>query len=621
MRPFGAVFGGRSDDLAQPPGAMSGLSFKKNPRPGQAAAIKAAKDLGRSQLIAQLPTGYGKTFTAASIYAALQEQGRVNRLLYLVPSTGQLDQFVRDGSGDMLDAGVAGSPHVCDVAFTGAAQAVKQHRNGTHQVFACTIQALSSARVGAIIRELMSTGLWMICVDECHHYALECTWGQSVLTLPRQFLLAMSATPFRPGDDAAFGSPDVTVPYRQAVGEGAVKPLVCHSYEYRVDALEENGEVTSYTITDITEKAGSENPDKIEKIFREMRWSPKYISPLVEAPIERMMLHRLETGHRKLQVLFGAMCCSHAQLVCAQIKAHVDSLYPGQLTVDWVGTGENGRSDGENRAILKRFCPDKVDGRRRPEDIDLDILVHVGMAGEGLDTIYVSDVVHLNRASLNNSNRQENGRAARFLEGVTGVIHADSSSDFHAFVGPDIEHSFDHNDLSEVDDEDEATTDGGGDQEIGELPEEPQIRIYDMQCIRIIKGEVEVMAKAMLSVGQWDDSLLADERFMQSAEQAYFKMKQRELEQFNERSIVEQWKEKVGAATGLVTSRAIKVIYGSKGRLPATMAGELKKRINSRKKREVGAVDQDVNLLRRHYQWLQQLEQELIKGEVPQWLL
>ena len=129
------------------------------------------------------------------------------------------------------------------------------------------------------------------------------------------------------------------------------------------------------------------------------------------------------------------------------------------------------------------------------------------------------------------------------------------------------------------------------------------------------------MAKAMLSVGKWDESLLSDERFMKSAEQAYLNMKRQELEQFNERSIVEQWKEKVGAATGLVTSRAIKVIYGSKGRLPATIAGELKKRINSRKKRELGGVDQDVNLLRRHYQWLQQLEQELIKGEVPQWLL
>lgn len=600
---------------------MSGLSFRKDPRPGQAAAIKAAKDQARNQLIVQLPTGYGKTYTAASIYATLQDQGRVNRLLYLVPSTGQLDQFVRDGAGDMMDAGVIGSPHICDISFAGAAQAVKQHRTGSHQVFACTIQALSSQRVGAIVRELMGTGLWMICVDECHHYGLDRTWGQSVLSLPRQFMLAMSATPFRPGDDSAFGAPDVAVPYRQAVAEGAVKPLACHSYEYRVDALEENGEVVSYTITDITDKAGSDSPDKVEKIFREMRWSPKYISPLIEAPVERMMLHRIDTGHRKLQVLFGAMCCTHAQLVCAQVKAHIDSLYPGQLSVDWVGTGENGRSDSENRAVLKRFCPDKVDGRRRPEDIELDILVHVGMAGEGLDTIYVSDVVHLNRASLNNSNRQENGRAARYLDGVTGVIHVDSSSDFHAFVGPAIEHSFDHNDMADVEDEEESPNQDDRNQELGELPEEPQIRIYDMQCIRIIKGEVEVMAQAMLGVGGWSEDLLNDEAFMKSAEQAYLQMKQRELEQFNERSIVEQWKEKVGAATGLVTSRAIKAIYGTKGRLPASIAGELKKRINSRKKREIGSVDQDIRLLRVHYQWLQRLEQQLIAGEVPQWLL
>jgi superfamily II DNA or RNA helicase len=599
---------------------MSGLSPRKDPRPGQAAAIKAAMQPARTQLIAQLPTGYGKTFTAASIYSNLASQGRVNRLLYLVPSTGQLDQFVRDGAGDMLDAALEGPCHICDVAFAGAAQAVKQHRSGTHQIFACTIQSLSAPRVGSIVRELMSTGLWMVCVDECHHYGLDRTWGREVLALPRQFLLAMSATPFRPDDDSAFGKPDVVVTYRQAVGEGAVKPLTCHSYEYRIDALDKQGEVTSYTITEITDKAGSDAPDKIDKILRGMRLSPKYISPMVEAPIENMMLRRTETDH-KLQVLIGAMSCLHAEMVCAQVKAHIESLYSGQLTVDWVGTGDHGRSDAENREILKRFCPDKVDGRRRPEDVKLDVLVHVGMAGEGLDTIYVSDVVHLNRASLNNSNRQENGRAARWLEGVTGVIHVDSSSDFHAFVGPNIEHSFDHNSVEEIEDEPSDGSPADCATEIGTLPEEPLIRIYDVKCVRIIKGEVELMAKAMLDVGGWSESLLDDDSFMQSAEQAYIKMKRRELEQFNDRSIVVQWKEKVGAAAGLVTSRAIKAIYGSKGRLPASVAGELKKRINTRKKRELGSVDQDVELLRKHYQWLQRLEQRLIQGEVPEWLL
>ena len=575
----------------------------------------------RSQLIVQLPTGYGKTFTAASIYAKLQSQGRVNRLLYLVPSDAQLNQFVQEGKGDLIDAGVEGSHFVCDIAYSGSVVALRQHRMNTHQVFACTIQALTATRVNSIVTELMQTGAWMIGVDECHHYGLEYLWGKTVLSLSRQFLLAMSATPYRSGNDSAFGEPDIAVSYRDAVKEGAVKPLTCHSYDYRIDALEENGEVSSYTISTIIDKAGSDAPGKVEKIFRDMRWSPKYVSPLVEAPIERMMLHRIETGHNKLQVLVGAMCCSHAELVCKQIKDHIDSLYPGQLTVDWVGTGQNGRSDAENRSIIKKFCPDKIDGKRRPEDIELDILVHVGMAGEGLDTVFVSDVVHLNNASLNNSNRQENGRAARFLPGVTGVIHVDSSSDFHEFVGPNIELSFDYSDVKEAEDDGSEIIEAAPSSGIKALPDEPAIRIYDMECIRIIKSEVEVMAKAAIQVGNWSKDLLFDEGFMKEMENVYKQMKHKELEKGNDRAVVAQWKETVGSTLGIVTRNAMQAIYGEKGRLPSSMAGEIKRKINTKKKRELGGVDQDVALLKQHYQWLNTLNQSLISGDVPQWLL
>lgn len=593
----------------------------KVPRPGQAAAIEAAASKQRTQLNVKLPTGYGKTLTATSIYARLQGQGRVNRLLYLVSSDAQLAQFVQEGKGDLLDAGVDGPHFVCDIAYSGSAVALRQHRTNSHQVFACTIQALTAGRVGAIIKELMQTGLWMICVDEGHHYGLDCLWGKTVLSLSRQFLLTMSATPYRPDDDSAFGLPDVSVSYRDAVKEGAVKPLTCHSYDYRIDALEENGEVSSYTISTIVDRAGSDAPGKVEQIFRDMRWSPKYVSPLVEAPIERMMLHRIETGHNKLQVLVGAMCCSHAELICKQIKDHIDSLYPGQLTVDWVGTGSNGRSDRENKTIIKKFCPDKVDGMRRAEDIKLDILVHVGMAGEGLDTVFVSDVVHLNTASLNNSNRQENGRAARFLPGVTGVVHVDSSSDFHQFVGPNIELSFDYNNTQEAEDDGEQIIEHNPRTGLKELPDEPSIRIYDMECIRIIKSEVEVMAKAMIKIGNWSEDLLLDAAFVQQAENMYKQMKHKELEQGNDRSVVAQWKNTVNSTSGIVTKNAMEAIYGKKGRLPSSMAGEIKRKINTEKKKQLGAVDQDVALLKKHYQWLNALNQSLINGDVPQWLL
>ena len=205
-----------------------------------------------------------------------------------------------------------------------------------------------------------------------------------------------------------------------------------HSYVYRIDAIDESGDVLSYTTTELSDMAGSDDPSAIEKlrINKKLRWSPKYVSPLVSIPVERMIQQRIETG-RQLRAIVGAMCVSHAELVCAQVA----SMFP-ELTVDWVGTGIDGRTDDENEKIINRFLKDeRTDGA-------LDILVHVGMAGEGLDSKLVSEVVHLNKAAINNSNLQENGRAARYLEAangepVVGHINFDSGSEFSAegYVG------------------------------------------------------------------------------------------------------------------------------------------------------------------------------------------
>jgi len=595
---------------------MSALPFRQNPRKGQRDVIELAADLSRRRLCAQLPTGYGKTFTAACVFSTLQHQGRVDRLLYVVPSTGQLDQFVQDGASDLRAASVEGGHHVCDVAFHGAAQAVRQHRMGTHQVFACTIQGLSSVGTGAAIRELMKTGRWMICIDEYHHYGIEKTWGRAVIGLERLpscgFLLAMSATPYRPGDDSAFGRPDVVVTYRQAVEEQAVKPFECHSYTYRVDAID-GADVVSYTTQELADRAGDSSPEALERVFRQMRWSPKYIDPLVDVPISRMIRERLTTGH-KLQALIGAFCCSHAQLVCEQVRG----MLP-ELSVDWVGTGTNGRSDAENRQVLARFCPPKRDGKRHPADIKLDILVHVGMAGEGLDTVYVSEVIHLNPANKNNSNDQENGRAARYLPGVTGRINVESGTDYaRSFLGRAIELAFDtpHGEIPDLTDEDPPEYEPT---DPPELPDEPNIRIVDCECIEINTGDPEVqrMAQALSDVSGVS---LDDPTLQGKALEIYKRMRREESERFNDRANVEQWSEAVNNALGALSRRAIALMLAPGVRPDKGLAGDVRKRINSRKKRALGAVDKDIANLRRHYGWLKELEQRLIGEGLPSWL-
>ena len=594
---------------------MSQLSFRQNPRRGQRTVIDMALEPGRTRLCAKLPTGYGKTFTAACVYSSLQAAGIVDRLLYLVPSTGQLDQFVTDGGSDLEAASVDGSHYVCDIAFAGAVQALKQHRQGSHQVFACTIQGLSAAGTGAIVKELLKAGRWMICVDEYHHYGETKTWGKAVLALERlpqcKYLLAMSATPFRPDFDSAFGEPEVAISYREAVKEKAVKPMTCHSYTYKIDAIED-GDVVSYTTGDIVDAAGDESQEAMERVFKKMRWSPKYISPLVDTPITRMLRERLATGHR-LQALIGAFCCSHAQLVCEQVQA----MFP-ELSVDWVGTGPSGRSDAENRAVLNKFCPPKKNGKRDPRNIRLDVLVHVGMAGEGLDTVYVSEVIHLNPANKNNSNDQENGRAARFLPDVMAYVNVETGSNYacEEYLGRGIEKAFDMSPKEASEDDSEPTDfDEVGDWP--ELPEEPEIDIYDVTCIQINTGEVERMEEA---ISKTTGLLLDDPKVKKAAIDYYLEMRRKEAEHFNDRSTVEQWKSSVEQALSYVSRRVISQMMPNATRVDRSLSGDIRKRINSRKKRALGPVDKDVALLKRHYNWLKQLESELIKGGIPQWL-
>jgi hypothetical protein len=325
-----------------------------------------------------------------------------------------------------------------------------------------------------------------------------------------------------------------------------------------------------------------------------------------------MERERLATGY-KLQTLIGAFCCSHAQMVCEQVQA----MFP-ELRVDWVGTGTNGRSEAENRAIINRFCPPKRDGKRRQEDIKLDVLVHVGMAGEGLDTLYVSEVIHLNPANKNNSNDQENGRGARYLPDVTAYINVESGSDYaRDYLGSRIELAFDAMPGEVPEDDDEEETINPPPQDIPELPDEPSIQIVDCECIEINTGEVERMAAAISEVS---GVALDDPKLQDKAMELYKRMKREEAERFNDRACVEQWRDAVEQALSVVARRAAALMTAPNTRMDRSLLGDLRKRINTRKKRMLGAVDRDVQLLRQHYDWLKKLETELLAGGIPGWL-
>lgn len=601
---------------------------QKTLRDGQRRVVEKALT-GVNTVNAQLPTGYGKTFTACCVYAELKKIGRVNRMLYIVPSLTQLNQFVADGSSDLADAGVDGPLDIVNV-LTAQHIALRYHRENKYQVFAITVQSLSSGTTGSYVTEMIKTGRWMFVVDEYHHYGLDAHWGRRINQMNYEFRLAMSATPYRPDNDSAFGPPDVVTTYEQAVKQDAVKPLRLHSYVYRIDLIDKTGHVSTYTTSELISEVGSDNPEAIDKFVldRQMRWSPKYISPLVDAPLARMIQQRITSGY-PIQAIVGAMSCLHAEQVCTQMKG----MFP-ELRIDWVGTGPNGRDDKTNTEIIKKFCPPKRNGKRNPEDVTLDVLVHVGMAGEGLDSVYVAEIIHLNQANINNSNHQENGRAARYLKGVTGYINVDSSSPYAEYTGASIMKLIDNPDASPETDEEDAERTRREDTDWFDLPDEPTIRLYDLECIEIDQGELNRFARAALqATGKYSEDQVdhflemmnldhpLSAQFQESVEARYRLMRSKEAQTYNHESTVAQLKQQVHQAHRNLVGKVIKLTKAQpSARHPKDLAGDIAKRINIRKKKELGEIEPDPDVLRKHWNWLVSLDKELKANGIPSWL-
>jgi superfamily II DNA or RNA helicase len=598
--------------------AMSGLSFRKKPRDGQIELFNEIATRHLDRINVKFPTGYGKTFSCAGVLSILKHRGMVSRLLMVVSSTTQLDQFCKDASYEFRDAAVPLPLKIIDIGYHGVA-ALKAHRTNAAQLFVITVQALKERRGMDNVKALLQSGSWMICVDEYHHYGLDRTWGLAIFGLPRKFLLAMSATPFRPNDDSAFGKPDLTVTYRQAQKEPAVKELVGHAYNFRVDLIDENGVEQSYTTAQIEEMAGGNDPEKIEafRIQRKVRWSPKYVSPLVCNPIDRMMVDRL-TGH-KLQALVCAMCVSHAEFVCEQLRG----LYP-DLVIEWVGTGDNGKTKEENERIIELFCPPKDETGKRPAS-SVDVLVHVGIAGEGLDSTTVSEIVFLSNASISNRALQIIGRASRILPGnVIGNINFDSSSEFakKGYIGNAI---MDAMDLAAP----QKPEEGGDTQEPGDiddLPDEPAVQLWNVELLNIDSGDYSVQSTAKTMAALWPQDfnyseLSRDHNHPKWEHVIAFHrtMKTVEAREFNDKAVIGQWSEAVETAVGQCTRRIIQLMVKQERPIEQTLRGSIKRAINYRKKTYLGEKQKDLEVLKRHYNWCKALERDIKEKGIPAW--
>jgi superfamily II DNA or RNA helicase len=611
----------------EPSSAVPPMPLHKDLRPKQAEVIGLFETKSRG--VAKLPTGYGKTIAAAGSYAMLRHRGSCNRMLYIVPRRSQAKQAADSLPGDL--ATYFGINTKSIIVSEHQTQAHLLHRNGTGEVFIATIQALTTGDSFKTITEMMQTGRWLIVADEHHHYSQvrvgkgkdapreDGIWADRLFGLNASAFLAMSATSKRFDGMDRFGEPDVTETYINAAGLGYVKKLSLHAYEFHVEAVTVDGVAYTYSTDEFLAAVGSDNPADVDAFMasRQMHWSPKYITPLITFPLDRMITYRLRGI--KSQMLVQAMSVAHAKFVCDQISL----LIPKSMSVDWVGTGPDGRSDSENDAVLTRFCPpkDRATGRRK---WTLDILVNVGMAGEGLDCTDVTEESFLSSANLNITTLQIFGRGSRVMCVPDGVerpvchINVDSSAPVAAYIGPKVMELFD--DEIVVRTPGEPREERNGEYQLS--PPEMNVMVVD---VRLKDIRSEPMFRAVLE-GQRSDPELAevsDERLALKVEagiEAYLNRGS------SESSIIEQKKEKIDLLVSKVVGLIVTRMRVSGCAIDASCVGQLKKRINGEKRRRFGSVEHATSeTLDVHYQWLrEELEIPISKGHnlqgVPRWL-
>lgn len=598
------------------------VPFPEKLRPKQREIIEAFKT--RNELIAKLPTGYGKTLAAAGAYALLRHRGACNRMLYIVPRGSQARQAAESVPQELSLFGV--KTQAIEVTRD-PIHALRRHRDGTIEVYVTTVQALqSSPATDRTVKDLMQTGRWFVVIDEHHHYGEETAWSESVKALPARAMLAMSATPNRHDGSDHFPDPDVTETYWDAAQSNYVKKLRLNAYEYVVDAVTVDGRAMPFTTEQIVAEAGSDTPEAIDRFVaaRKMRWSPKYISPLVTYPLDRMV--DLRTRGIKSQMLVQAMSCTHAQMVCDQVRA----LLPENMKVDWVGTGPSGRGDKENEEVLRAFCPEKdaVTGRRL---WTLDVLVNVGMASEGLDSCDVTEVVFLTPANLTISNMQTIGRGARLMPGLnvqpSCFVNVDTGSPLAQFVGDKVMRVFDDR---SVDDPCEKCgqlpcvcqiTDREPGSDYEPLPECMTVMIVDVRLTDIRTGP---MWEEALRLGIATASPATPREDIEAAVEAG-------LARFlnrtsNVSSALAQKREQINNATSKIAGLVVRRLAETGVRIERTLSGDLRRRINTQKKRVFGCGVDDASedKLQAQWDWLRDVERQILTNHalhgVPPWL-
>ncbi len=590
---------------------------------GQQALYDIVSTKQKDRYCIQLPTGYGKSWCACIAYGAMRDQGRVNRMLIVVPTDQQRTQYIDGLYEDLETLGLkAKGIHRCD---NQSSWVIKEADQNKAEIFVAGVQSIC-ANPG-YYADLMNKGRWLVVADEFHHYGSENSWGKSILDLPYSVILGMSATPVRSDQKLTiFGDSDfdVTVTIPDAYLEKAVKRIQGRVGNWMVSySTADDPEPQNFTTKDLIDAYGIDgtSPASISayEIKKGIRYHDKYVSEIFLQVLELWNQYEAKWPKQN-QILVFAMSCRHADMVAKLIN---DIAFPGypKPFADWIGVGEGlagNRSDSENKKILAQFQAN-----------ELPCLVQVNKAGEGFNNKRCSIGLFLDLVGDTPTKRQHIGRFMRVnpaAPGQSSVIFVSEDSPAKSLL-ENIAEEFGLPPDGEA--QQKKIGNGGGE---GVQLVIPDVFIIDteFESERVVypygspeKAMEQYIQNSSEEVRQAYAALPHDtalEAFKSMVEPWLKEEHKRKNPPLTEEQKRKQIADQVNRNVGMLASITLRKRYGKSW--PKSACGDMHKLINGRWKRECGTGHSDMTTeeLMAKNNWLQGLAENVNKGMIPTWL-
>ena len=200
-------------------------------------------------------------------------------------------------------------------------------------------------------------------------------------------------------------------------------------------------------------------------------------------------------------------------------------------------------------------------------------------------------------------------------------VNVDTGSVMAKYIGRDIEKIFDEEVKDDTPPDDTAPKETTEAPEYKELPDKMSWVIADMRLVDI---RSEPMFKAIYEgVRKASDLARTDEEIAAIAERKIIEYMNRGGN--NQSAIIAQKNEQINSACSKIAGLIMRRLSESGMLVERTLAGDLRKRINSQKKKDLGSVTgADDDTLDRHWEWLKALERRIMLEHglsgLPQWL-